>query len=96
MSPHRPKLCVEAGEHRFPHGTSHYYQVAIRPERAIGNRSVEGIRPLGHHKLHRIDLEARPPVAALGPDYIRPTRGPGASTCFHFHSELGLPPPRCA
>jgi hypothetical protein len=29
-------------------------------------------------------------VAPLGPDYIRSIRGPRASTCFHFHSELGF------
>jgi hypothetical protein len=62
----------------------------------LGNRFVEGAVPLGHRKLRQIDLEARPPVATLGPDYIRPTRSPRASTCFHFHSELGFPPPRHA
>jgi hypothetical protein len=51
---------------------------------------------LGRCKLRRIDLEARPPIAMLGPNYIRPTRDPGASTCFHFHSELWFPPPRRA
>jgi hypothetical protein len=62
----------------------------------LGKRSVEGARPLGRRKLHRKDLEARPPVAALGPDYIRSPRGPGAFTCFHFHSEVGLSPLRRA
>jgi hypothetical protein len=51
---------------------------------------------MGRRKLRRIDLEVQSPVAALGLDYIRLTRGPRASTCFHLHSRLGLPPPRCA
>jgi hypothetical protein len=51
---------------------------------------------LGHRKLHRIDLEAQLHVAALGPHYLKTTRGPGASTFFHFRSELGLSPPRYA
>jgi hypothetical protein len=76
----------ETGGRRFPHGTSRYCQVAIRSERAIGKRSVEGAGPLSHRKPRWVDLEARPLVAALGPDYIRPTQGPGASTCFHFTS----------
>jgi hypothetical protein len=87
---------VKAGGRRFLHGTSRHYQVAVRLKRAVGDRSVEGARPLARRKLRRIDLEAWPPVAALGPDYIRPICVPRASTCFHFHSELGLPPPRRA
>jgi hypothetical protein len=51
---------------------------------------------LGLRKLHQIYLEAQPPIVALGPNYIRLIRDPRASTCFHFHSELGLLPPRCA
>jgi hypothetical protein len=62
----------------------------------LGKKFVEGARPLGRRKLRRIALEARPPVAALGPDYIRPPCSPGASTCFHFRSKLGLPPSRRA
>jgi hypothetical protein len=87
---------MKAGRRRFPHRTSRYCQLAARPKGVIGNRFVEGAGPLGHRKLRRIDLEAWPPVAALGPDYIRPTHGPGTSTCFHFQSEVGLPPPRHA
>jgi hypothetical protein len=92
-SPRQPKPRAKAGEHRFPHGTSRYCQVAVRSKRVVGDRSVEGTRPLSCRKLHRIDLKARPTVAVLGPDYIRPPRDPGASTCFHFRLELGLPPP---
>jgi hypothetical protein len=84
---------VKDGECKFPHGTSRYCQVAFRLKRIVGDRSVEGVGLLGRCKLHRIDLEARPPVAALGPDYIRLTRSLGASICFHFHSELELSPP---
>jgi hypothetical protein len=32
---------------------------------------------LGHQNLRRIDLEAQPPVAVLGPNYIRPPGVPG-------------------
>jgi hypothetical protein len=87
---------MRAGERRFLYRTSRYCQVVVRPKRAVGDRSVEGAGPLGRHKLRRIDLEAWPPVAVLGPGYIRPTRSPGASTCFHFHSGLELSPPRRA
>jgi hypothetical protein len=68
---------VKAGRHRFPHGTSRYYRVAVRPKRAVGDRSVEGARPLGRRKLRWADLEVWPPVAVLGPDYIRPTPAQG-------------------
>jgi hypothetical protein len=87
---------VKASRRRFPHRTSRYCQVAVRPKRAVCNRSVEGVEPLGRWKLRQIDLEAWPSVTALGRDYIRLIHGPGASTCFHFHTELGLLPPRRA
>jgi hypothetical protein len=56
----------------------------------LGDRSIEGVGPLGHRDLRQIDVAVRPPVAPLGTDYIRPIRDPRASTCFHFHSVLGF------
>jgi hypothetical protein len=84
MSPRRPKHRVKAGRRRFPHGTSRYCQVAVRPKRAVGNRSVEGAEPLGRRKLRRIDLKAWPLVTALGRNYIKPTRGPGGLHLLPF------------
>jgi hypothetical protein len=45
---------------------------------------------LGRRDLRQRDIEVRPPVALLGPDYISSLRGPGASTYSHFHSVLGF------
>jgi hypothetical protein len=56
----------------------------------LGNRSVEGVGPLGYHGLRRKDVEMRPPIAPLEPNYIRLIRSLGASTCFHYHSVLGF------
>jgi hypothetical protein len=39
---------------------------------------------LGRRNSHRIDLEAEPPVAVLGPNYIRLPRGPGGLHLLPF------------
>jgi hypothetical protein len=39
---------------------------------------------LSRRKLRRIDLKARPPVTALGPDYIRPPGGLGGFQLLPF------------
>jgi hypothetical protein len=44
---------------------------------------------VSHQNLCRIDLKARSPVAAPGPDYIRPPHGPGAChTCFSKENQV--------
>jgi hypothetical protein len=45
---------------------------------------------LVRHDLHQTDVEVQPPIAPLGPDYIRPIRSLGASTRFHFRFVLGF------
>jgi hypothetical protein len=89
MSPRLPERCSEADGRRFPYGTSRYCQFTVRTKESLSGRFVRGVRLLGRCDLRQRDV-VRPPIAPLGPGYIRLVHGLRTSTCFHFHTAIGF------
>jgi hypothetical protein len=54
--PRRPEHYSEAGERRFPYGTSHYYSFSVRLKESLGDRSAGGAEPLGRCDFRQRDV----------------------------------------